>query len=145
MKMLKRLTCLGLLLAATACGSSAPTAPTPDFSGTWKGTFSLPSENPGSFTLELVQSGLSVTGSARITQNEFTDVPATWTATLATPGASTTMQFVLSYTFGDPACLGEFKGTLNASSAVIEGAFTGENCTRTFGGTLHAERTATLQ
>jgi len=145
MGILNRLSSAVVLLVLGACGSSAPTAPTPDFTGTWKGTFSLPSENPGSFTLELVQSGLSVTGSARITQNQFTDVPGTWTATLATPGSSTTMEFVLTYAFSDPTCFGQFKGTLNASSAVIDGAFTGENCVRTFGGTLHAERTATLQ
>jgi hypothetical protein len=139
MSILKRLICAAVLAAIPACGGT-PTAPTPDFTGSWTGTFSLPSENPGTFSLELTQSGLSITGSALISQNQFTDVPATWTATLASGDPSTTMQFVMSYAFNDPLCFGVFQGTLNVSTHVIDGAFTGENCTRTFGGRLHAER-----
>jgi hypothetical protein len=139
MRILTRFACAVVLFTLHACGST-PTAPSPAITGTWQGTYSLPSENPGTFSLELTQTGLSITGTALITQNQFADVPATWTATLATAGASTTMQFVMSYSFGDPPCPGQFKGTLNVSTHVIDGPFTGENCTRTFGGTLHAER-----
>jgi hypothetical protein len=144
MNILKRLVCGAVFLTLQACGSmatpTAPASPTPDMTGSWQGTYVLPSENPGTFTLKLTQTGLSLSGSAVISQNEFTDVPANWTGTLTTVNASTTMQFVMTYTFGDPPCLGQFKGTLDASTNAIDGAFTGENCTRAFGGTLHAER-----
>jgi hypothetical protein len=139
MRMLTRFACAVVLFSLHACGST-PTAPSPDFTGSWQGTYFLPSENPGTFTLELTQTGLSITGSALITQNQFAGVPATWSATLATADPSTTMQFVMSYSFGDPPCAGQFKGTLNVSTHAIDGPFTGQNCTRTFGGTLHAER-----
>ncbi len=140
MSLLKRLFCAAVLVTAQACGGSAPAAPTPDFTGSWQGTFSLPSENPGTLSLQLTQTGLAITGSGLISQNQFADVPVTWTATLATTDPSTTMQFVMSYAFSDPLCFGRFQGTLNVSAHVIDGAFTGENCARTFGGTLHAER-----
>jgi hypothetical protein len=137
---LKTLVCALLLVVVHACGGSPPTAPTPDFSGAWQGTFSLPSENPGTLSLQLTQTGLSIAGSGLITQNEFVDIPLTWTATLANGDPTTTMQFVMTYAFANPTCFGQFQGTLNASAHVIEGSFTGENCVRTFGGTLHAER-----
>jgi hypothetical protein len=140
MHMLKRFAFVPLLLAFHACGGGSPSAPTPDFSGTWQGTFAMPSENPGTLSLDLTQTGLSIAGSGLITQNEFVDVPVTWTATLANPDASTSMQFVMTYAFGHPACFGQFQGTLDVSTHVIDGAFTGENCVRTFGGRLHAQR-----
>src|SRR5262249_2731725 len=137
MNKLKRIASAVLLVAIHACGGGSPTAPTPDFSGTWQGTFSLPSENPGTLSLELTQAGLSTTGTGRITQNEVVDVPVPWTGTLANPEATTTMQFVMTYAFGHPPCFGQFQGTVDVSTHVIDGSFTGENCVRTFGGTLH--------
>jgi hypothetical protein len=129
-------------LLVSGCGGSpaGPAAPTVDLSGAWQGTYSIPAENPGRFTLQLAQTGQAVNGSAQISQNEFTDVPASWTATVSTASGMTMMPFVMSYTFGDPPCPGTFKGTLSVTPTGLEGAFTGENCTRTFAGTLHVER-----
>lgn len=139
MDLVKRLVCACFLFVIHACGGAA-TAPSPDVSGNWRGTYALPSENPGSFSLQLTQSGLSITGSARLTQNEFVDVPATWTATLTTSSSPATMQFVMAYAFGSPACAGAFRGTLTVTPPSLDGSFTGENCTRTFAGSLHAEK-----
>jgi hypothetical protein len=126
-----------LLLIVSACGHS-PTAPSLNLAGRWQGNFSSDGDEPGTFTLQLTQSGTSVTGSALLAQNEFTNVPGTWTGTLA--AGATTMPFALNYAFGPQPCLGVFNGTVNVTTQSLEGSFSGHNCGRTFNGTIRATK-----
>ena len=134
--MYSRSTFLILLLLVSACGAS-PTAPTVALNGQWQGTFQTPGDGPGAFTLRLEQSGLTVSGTASLSQNEFVDVPATWTGTLAGSSSPTTMRFTVTYAYGPFQCEGSFSGTLNVTTREIDGPFTGQNCVRPFEGTLH--------
>jgi hypothetical protein len=131
--------CLLLVFTLSACGST-PTAPSVNISGRWQGTFETTGDQPGTITLQLTQTGMNVTGTALLSQNEFPNVPGTVTGTVATGSSATTVQFVLTYEFGAPACQGSFRGTLNATSSQLDGAFNGQNCTRTFAGNLHATK-----
>jgi hypothetical protein len=134
------LVCLLLALSVSACGGDSPTAPSLDVSGRWQGTLETTNDQPGTITLQLTQSGLNVTGSALLTQNEFTNVPAALTGTLASASASTTMQFTLTYEFGADRCQGTFRGTLNVTTSEIGGSFSGQNCIRTFAGSMRTTK-----
>jgi len=125
-----------LLLLVSACGDS-PTKPSTSVAGSWQGNFSSDGDEPGTFTLQLTQSGSNVTGSALMAQNEFTNVPGTWAGTL---NPSSMMQFTLNYAFGPQPCQGVFAGTVNVSSGTFEGSFSGHNCGRTFTGTIRATK-----
>jgi hypothetical protein len=130
--------CLLLVLTLSAC-SHTPTAPSVNISGQWHGTIETTNDQPGTITLTLTQNGQNVTGTALLTQNEFVNVPATLTGTIS--GSSpATLQFVLTYQFGTPPCQGSWMGPLTATSSQIDGAFSGQNCTRTFVGNLHATK-----
>ena len=128
-----------LVFLASACGDS-PTAPSVSLSGRWQGTFMSTNDGPGTMTLQLMQTGLSVSGTGLLTQNEFSNVPATWTGTLAGSSSPTTMTFVVAYSFGLAPCQGTFGGTLNVKTGELDGAFNGQNCVRSFNGTLHATK-----
>src|SRR5689334_24304160 len=117
-----------LLLLASSCGGHSPTAPSLSLAGSWQGNFSSDGDEPGTFTLQLTQSGTSVTGAASMAQNEFTNVPGTWMGTLA--NGATTMPFTLNYAFGPQPCQGVFNGTVNVTSQSFEGSFSGHNCGR---------------
>jgi hypothetical protein len=130
---------LVLTVLVSACGDS-PTAPAANISGRWQGTLETTNDQPGTITLQLAQNGLTITGSALLTQNEFVNVPATVTGTLAGSSSPTTMQFVLTYEFGTPPCQGSFRGTVNVSTSQIDGSFNGQNCIRTFTGSLRATK-----
>jgi hypothetical protein len=131
--------CLLLLVTSSACGGS-PTAPTANISGRWQGTFESPSDGRGTMTLQITQAGLNVTGSALLSQNEVLNVPGTLTGTLAAASSPTTMQFIMTYEYGPFQCQGSFSGTLNVTSRAFDGSFSGQNCVRTFDGTLHATK-----
>ena len=133
------ITPLLLVFTLSACGSS-PAAPSSSLSGRWQGTFISGNDGPGTMTLQLTQSGLSVDGTALLTQNEFANVPATWTGTLDAASFPTTMTFVVVYAYGEFQCRGTFNGRLNVTTRELDGAFNGENCVRPFTGTLHATK-----
>jgi len=130
--------CVSLLLIVSACGGHTPTAPSLNVAGRWQGNFSSDGDEPGTFTLTLTQSGANVTGSASMAQNEFTNVPGSWTGTLA--NGATSMPFTLNYAFGPQPCAGVFNGTVNVTSQSFEGSFSGHNCGRTFNGTIRATK-----
>jgi hypothetical protein len=135
----KSVGCVLLLLIASGCGGShSPTAPSINLAGRWQGNFMSDADEPGTFTLDLTQSGTAVTGTASMVQNEFTNIPGNWTGTLAA-GAST-MPFTLNYAFGPQPCQGVFNGSVNVTSQVLDGSFSGHNCGRTFNGTIHATK-----
>jgi hypothetical protein len=136
--------CLFLVFVLSACGTS-PTAPSASLAGRWQGTFTSTTDGPGTdgpgtITLQLTQSGLNVTGMALLTQNEFTDVPGTVTGTLAGSSSPTTMTFVVSYAYGLAPCQGSFSGTLDVTNRELDGPFHGQNCVRSFNGSLHATK-----
>ncbi len=138
MEMARSRTVVGLLLLAmSACSGRSPAAPAPALSGSWQGTFE--SDGPGTITLELTQTGLSVSGSVRLSQNTITDVPGTLTGTLETASLPTSMQFTVTYEYGF-GCKGSFSGTLNITDGEIEGPYSGQNCVQPFEGTLHATK-----
>jgi hypothetical protein len=130
--------CALLVFMLSACGDS-PTAPTVNISGRWQGTLETTNDQPGTVTLQLTQTGQNVTGSALLTQNEFVNVPGTFTGTLAT-GSPTTMEFVLTYEFGAGPCQGSFRGHMNVETRALDSSFNGQNCVRTFTGHLHATK-----
>src|SRR5689334_2241571 len=121
------------LIAVSGCGDS-PTAPSVSVAGRWQGNFSSDGDEPGTFTLTLTQAGTTVTGTASLAQNEFTNVPGTWAGTLAS--GATKMPFTLNYAFGPQPCQGVFNGTVSVTSQSFEGSFSGHNCGRTFNGTI---------
>jgi len=123
----------------SGCGS-APMAPTVALTGAWQGTFQTPGDGPGSFTLQLEQQGLTISGTGTLTQNGIVDVPATWTGTLDGPSSPATLRFTVTYEYGFQ-CQGSFSGTLNATTRDIDGSFAGQNCVRPFAGSLHGSKT----
>jgi hypothetical protein len=104
----------------------------------WDGTFESGGDGPGTITMHLDQMNLQVAGTALLSQNEFVDVPATVTGTLATGSSPTTVRLVVAYAYGPYQCQGSFTGTLNITSREIDGPFSGANCVRSFTGSLHA-------
>jgi hypothetical protein len=130
------------VLALSGCGvdSRTPTAPDFNISGQWQGTIESPEDGPGTVTLQLTQTGLSVTGSLHLSQNNVVDVPATLTGTLAGASFPTTMRYTVTYEFGPFNCQGTFSGTSNVTILEIGGVFSGQNCVRMFTGTLSATR-----
>lgn len=137
--MFRRISACLLLVMVSACGGDSPTAPSVSLAGSWQGNFSSDGDEPGTFTLQLSQSGKSVNGPVSLAQNEFTNVPGNWTGTLA--AGSSTMQFTLTYAFGPQPCQGQFDGTVNVTERELDGSFSGHNCGRTFNGKLHATKT----
>jgi|SRR6516165_8947249 len=123
----------------SGCGS-APLAPTVALTGAWQGTFQTPGDGPGSFTLQLEQRGLAISGTGTLTQDGIVDVPATWTGTLDGPSSPATLRFTVTYEYGFQ-CQGSFSGTLNATTRDIEGSFAGQTCVRPFAGSLHGSKT----
>jgi hypothetical protein len=131
-----------LLLAAmlsllSACGgkSNLPTEPTPSIRGLWEGAIDSPTDGPGTITLDLTQTGVTVSGPVQISQNGNSSATATLTGTLASPG-STTLQFTVTYLYG--LCPGTFSGTLDVTSGEMTGPYSGHDCAHEFTGTLHA-------
>src|SRR5215813_11308362 len=93
-----------VLLVVSGCGGHSPTAPSLSVAGSWQGNFSSDGDEPGTFTLQLSQSGTNVSGMASMAQNEFTNIPGTWQGTLA--AGATSMPFTLNYAFGPQPCQG---------------------------------------
>jgi len=139
--MCHRFIVLALASALSACGGM-PMRPTVALNGQWQGTFQTqtPGDEPGTFTLHLEQTGLTISGTGTLTQNGIVDVPATWTGTLEGPSSPTTMQFTVSYAYGPFQCQGSFGGTLNVTTHDIDGSFAGQNCVRPFAGSLHGSK-----
>jgi hypothetical protein len=125
------------VLLVSACGKS-PTAPSATFAGGWNGTFESGSDGPGTITMHLDQMDLQITGTAQLSQDGFVDVPAMVTGTLASASSPTTAKLVVTYAYGPFQCQGSFTATLNITSRELDGPFSGENCVRTFVGSLHA-------
>ena len=130
-----------LLSALSACGgdSRLPTAPTLSLSGRWQGTIESPADGPGTVTLQLTQTGLDVAGTLRISQMGISDVPGTLTGRLATASSPTTMQYTVTYEYGE-RCQGTFTGAFNVTSREIAGPYTGQNCVHEFVGAFHATK-----
>jgi hypothetical protein len=126
-----------VIVFASACGKS-PTAPSAGFAGGWNGTFESGSDGPGTITMHFDQMNLQITGTAQLSQNEFANVPAMVTGTLASASSPTTVKLVVTYAYGPFQCQGAFTGTLNITGRELDGPFSGENCVRPFTGSLHA-------
>ena len=139
--MRRRFIVLALPCVLSACGGT-PMRPTVALNGEWQGTFQTqtPGDGPGTFTLHLEQTGLTISGTGTLTQNGIVDVPATWTGTLDGPSSPATLRFTVTYEYGFQ-CQGSFSGTLNATTRDIEGSFAGQTCVRPFAGSLHGSKT----
>jgi hypothetical protein len=133
-----RMLCVGVMVVLTACGAP-PTAPAPVVAGSWGGSFESGSDGPGTITLQLTQNGLDVQGTVVLSQDTISNVPGTFSGTLAASSLPTTMQFVVTYTYGFQ-CHGTFSGTLQVSGNALDGSFSGENCVRGFEGVVRATR-----
>jgi len=130
-----------LVSTLSACGgnSNMPTPPTPFISGQWQGTIESPTDGPGTVALQLTQTGANVAGSVLLSQNGIAAVPGTLTGTLMTASSSTTMQYTVTYEFGEH-CMGTFSGTFAVTSRDLVGPYTGRNCVHEFAGAFHATK-----
>ena len=94
-------------------------------------------------TLDLTQSDLTVAGTLHLLLQDGLDLPGTWSGTLEAASSPTMMQFEAKYAATGPTgapCEGTFKGTLDATTQEIQGSFTGNSCSRSFAGNLHATK-----
>src|SRR5690349_23599622 len=107
------------LLLLSACGSG--TAPSVNYAGLWNGTFESGGDGPGTITMHLDQMNLGIAGTAELSQNEFVNVPATVSGTLASSSSPTTVKIVVTYAYGPFQCQGSFTGTMNITTREIEG------------------------
>jgi hypothetical protein len=142
--------CLLCVSILSACGSDAkpPTAPSAStVSGVWQGTLAIPVDPLGKgtplftdttpITLQLTQTGMDVTGTFRLVQDDAPDIIGTLTGTVS----ATTMRYTASYGIATDQCKAAFAGTLNISTRELDGSVSGQNCASTFAGTLHAQKT----
>ncbi len=114
-----------------------PAAPSVD--GVWEGTIFSPTDAGGPITLQIVQTGPALTGSVRLTQNG-TDTPGTLTGSVTSTPQGTTIRYTVTYQYSD-GCSGSFSGTATIAGTSMDGQHDGQNCIRTFTGTLHATKT----
>jgi hypothetical protein len=134
---------ISLLLVLTLCGcggAGTPASPTPIVSGRWQGTIESPGDGAGTIEIELTQTGFDVTGTVRLTQNGFVDVPATLSGRLSNAATMTTAQVTVTYQYGEQ-CHGTFSGAFTVSGGQIQGPYAGQDCAHAFSGVLRAVRT----
>jgi hypothetical protein len=141
-------------LMVSACGGDAKPPTTPSaaasVSGAWQGTLASPVNPLGNemplfmesspVSLDLTQSGLAVTGTVRLKQDDGLDLLGTLTGTLANAATPTTLEYAVSYGIAENQCKATFSGTLNVSTRELVGSVRGQNCVRDFTGTLRATK-----
>ena len=126
--------------AAAACGGARmPSSPTPALAGRWQGTIDSASDHEGTITLELTQTGLDFTGTARMSQDGILDVPGVVSGTLSAGSTAPAMQLTITYEYG-AACHGAFTGTYNVNGRQMEGEYAGQNCVRAYTGLLRVSK-----
>jgi len=137
---LRTCACLLLASALTGCGADRlPTSPTPSVAGAWQGAIDSPTDGPGTIALDLTQTGVTVSGSMRITQGDIVGgATGTVTGTLVPAAGSTKLEFTVMYTYG--FCSGAFSGTMDVTSHDMTGHYIGQDCAHGFTGTLRASR-----
>jgi hypothetical protein len=114
-----------------------PTSPSPALSGHWQGTVESSTDGLGTVSLQLVQTGVNVSGSVVLTQNGISNVTGTLTGILDMVPSSATLQYTVTYEYADH-CQGAFTGTVTVSGREMAGPYSGQNCVREFMGSLRA-------
>jgi hypothetical protein len=141
---MRHIACVALLgFVMSACGHDGPTAPSSSASwidGRWTGIIDSPTDGPGTIVLDLHHDGLKITGTLRFSQSIVRDVPGTLAGTLGSAASPTTLDFTVTYEYGDNRCRGSFIGTLRADVQLIAGAYFGQDCVHTFTGALRATK-----
>ena len=130
------------LLVFSMSGCGGPSAPGPlalPVSGHWEGTIDSPSDGHGTIDLVLGQTGQNISGSVRLSQSGISDVAGTLTGTLAVGSSTTTMDYTVSYEYGEH-CQGTFSGTYSVLTGVLTGPYSGHDCAHQFVGTMRVTK-----
>ncbi len=129
-----------VVFSISGCGGAMSPGPLAlSVSGQWEGAIDSPSDGPGTITLTLAQTGLAVSGTVRLSQGGIADVGGTLTGTLSGASTTTTMDYTVSYEYGEH-CQGTFTGTFVVTNGVMTGPYSGQNCAHQFAGTARVTR-----
>jgi hypothetical protein len=113
--------------------------PLPNVQGHWQGAITSAADGAGTITMDLTESGSSVSGTVVLSQPGLPDARGAFNGTLMSKAGAVQLEYTTFYDYGD-GCTGTYGGTLDVNGSELSGGYVGQNCAHMFTGSVRVDK-----